>query len=103
MGVNVLDYSTLTVSSSAQVVQSTCSPQMPGFAHGATIVCEDEQWRYRLDDTAPTATEGILVEAGEKVIFDSWTSPRTDWRNVLKKMQVIRVVNDGAMKIHFFD
>ena len=103
MGVNCLEYSTLKVSSSSQVLSTTCSPAMPPGTHGAMIVCEDEQWRYRLDGTAPTATEGRLVEAGEEIKFDSWTAPGNNWKSVLKAMRVIRVVNDGALKVHWFD
>ncbi len=103
MTVNCLDFSTLTVTDTAQVVYTSCTPTMPSGAHGATIVCEDAAFRYRLDGTAPTASEGILVAANEKVIFDSWTPTGTNWRAVLKAMQVIRVVGDGKMKIHWMD
>ena len=103
MGVNNIDYSTLTVTDSAQVVAETCSPVMPSQAKGALITVETNQIRYREDGTAPSSSEGILLSPGDDLIYDSWTPPGNNWRNVLLKLQVIEVTGTPLLKIHWYD
>ena len=99
---NSLDYSTLTVSNTALVLKDNATPEMPKFAHGAIITVEDDQVRYREDGTAPTSTEGILLNSGDVLNYDSWTTG-VNWRNLLRKVQFIRVTNDAKLKIHWYD
>lgn len=103
MGINNVDYSTLTVTSAAQVVATACTPVMPTTAKGAIITVENDQIRYRSDGTAPTATEGHLLSAGDILTYDSWTVPNANWRSALKALQVIEVTNDAKLKISWYD
>lgn len=102
-GVNCIDYSTLAVSSSAVTFGVDASPILPTRAKGAIITVETDQARYRIDGTAPTSTEGHLLEIGDVLTFDSWTEPTNDWRQVLNAIQFIRVTTDAALKISWFD
>ena len=103
MGINNCGYSVLTVTSVAQVLATACSPVMPSQAQGAVISVEDAQVRWRDDGTAPTATEGHLMSAGDVLTFDSWTVPKNNWKQVLKAIQFIRVTADAKLKISWFD
>ena len=102
-GVNCIDYSTLTVTNTAQVMASTCSPTIPDRAKGAMITCETDQWRWRDDGTAPTDTEGHLMNPGDVLTFDSWSVPKQNWRQVMKAIQVIEVTGTPILKISWYD
>ena len=104
MGTNNLDYSTLTVTDSAQVVNTACSPTMPSNAQGAVMTVETAPIRYRDDGTAPTSTEGHLLMPGDSLIFDSWTVPNSNWKQILRALRVIRTGTDsGLLKISWYD
>ena len=100
---NNIDYSTLTVTNAAQTLASACSPAMPARAKGALITSEDNQWRWRDDGTAPTSSEGHLVNIGDVLTFDSWTVPKQNWRSVLQAIQVIEVTGTPLIKISWYD
>lgn len=93
------DYSTLTVSSTALVMSAACSPLMPQNTKGAIITVETDQIRYRYDGTAPTSSEGHLLNPGDVLTFNSWIAPKRDWSSILKSIQVIRVTADAKLKI----
>ena len=71
-GINNVDYSTLTVTGSAQVVSTAASPAMNGLAKGAIMTVETAPIRWRDDGTAPTPTEGHLLLPGGILEFNSW-------------------------------
>ena len=102
-GTNTLDYSTLTVTDTAQVLAETSSPVMPTRAKGAIITGEVNQWRWRDDGTAPTSSEGHLMNPGDILTFDSWTVPSQNWVSVLKAIQVIEVTGAPLLKISWYD
>ena len=102
-GINCIDYSTLTVSNTALVVATACSPTMPERAKGAEMTVETDAIRFRIDGDAPTSTEGTLLNIGDILNYDSWTTPRANWRSVLNAIQVIRVTTDAKLKIHWYD
>jgi len=102
-GKNSIDYSTMAVTDTAKVLSTGCSPVMPQ-CKGAVITIEDADVRYREDGTAPTAAEGILLEIGDNLVYDSWTVPSQDWRSVLRAIQFIRTGTvSAALKIHWYD
>ena len=103
MAVNAIDYSTITITSTAKVLATGTSPTMPGRTKGAVITVEDDQVRYREDGTAPTSTEGHLLNVGDVLTFDSWAVPRNDWRQVLNAIQFIRVTADAKLKVSWYD
>ncbi len=103
MSVNNIDYSTLAVAGTAVGLTVDASPVMPSGAKGATITVETDQVRFRDDGTAPTASEGHLLNVGDVLSFNSWTVPREDFRQVLKAIQFIRVTNTAALKISWYD
>ena len=104
MGTNNIDYSTLTVTNSAQVVSTAASPAMVSQAQGAVMTVETAPIRYRDDGTAPTSTEGHLLMPGDVLKYDSWTVPSQNWKQVLRALQVIRTGTDnGLLKISWFD
>ena len=103
-GVNSKDYSTLTVADTAAVVSTACSPAMVAGTKGAIIHVENAPIRYREDGTAPTATEGVYVEAGGSIVYNSWMIPGANWQSVLRALQVIRVTDtSAALKICWYD
>mgnify|MGYP001579971841 FL=1 len=104
MGINNLDYSTLTVTGSAQVLATACSPVMPSQTKGAVITVEGAPVRWRDDGTAPTATEGQLMNVGDVLTFDSWTVPEQNWKQILRAIQFIRTTaTSGLLKISWYD
>jgi len=104
VGVNNIDYSTISVTGTAKVVHSSCSPAMASQAKGAVMTLETAPIRFRDDGEAVTATEGHLLNVGDTLTYDSWTVPRENWRSVMSKLQVIRTgATSGALKISWFD
>ena len=104
MGVNNIDYSTITVTGSAKVVHSGCSPVMPSQAKGAVMTLETAPIRIRDDGETVSTTEGHLMNVGDTLTYNSWTVPRENWRSVMSKLQVIRTgATSGALKISWFD
>ncbi len=102
-GINPVDYSTMTVTSTTKVLATGSSPALPDGAHGALITVEDDQVRYRIDGTAPTASEGHLLNVGDVLNFPSWNVPSQNWRSSLVAVQFIRVTGDAKLKISWFD
>ena len=102
-GINNIDYSTITVTNAAAVLSTACSPVMPAGARGAVITVEDDQVRYRDDGTAPSTSEGHLLNVGDVLTFDSWTVPKQNWRQVLRAIQFYRVTADAKLKISWYD
>ena len=101
---NNIDYSTLTVTGSAQVLATTCSPALPGAAKGAVIRLETAPIRWRDDGETVTTTEGHIMNIGDVLTFDSWTVPKNNWRSVLSRIQVIRTgATSGKLKISWYD
>ncbi len=102
MGTNCIDYSTLTVSSAALVMATSCAPVMPSRAKGCEITVESDQVRYRIDGADPDSSEGHLLEVGDVLTFDSWTT-NVNWRSVMAAIKFIRVTADVKLKISWFD
>ena len=103
MAVNNVDYGTLTVSTSS-VGMADASPAMPTKAKGAVITVENAQIRYRDDGTAPEATEGHVLNAGDVLTFDSWTSPGNNYKQVLNAIRFIRTGGtSGKLNISWYD
>jgi len=102
MSVNCIDYSVMTVSNAALSLTSA-TPTLPDRARGCLITVETDQVRWRADGTAPTNTEGHLLEAGDVLSFNSWDAPGQNWRSILKAILFIRVTNDAKLKISWFD
>ncbi len=102
MSTNPIDYATLTVSSTAVTLVTNASPTLPANAKGAIITVETDQVRYREDGTAPTSSEGILLNPGDVLTYDSWTSDDSK-RRILIAVKFIRVTSDAALKIHYYD
>jgi len=60
--------------------------------------------RWRDDGTAPTASEGHLMNVGDVLTFDSWSVPKLNWRETLLAIQVIRTgATNGALKISWYN
>lgn len=57
----------------------------------ALITVETDQIRFRSDGTAPTASEGHLVDAGSSIILES--------AEELVNFKAIRVTTDATLKV----
>jgi hypothetical protein len=97
-GINVLDYATLTVSSSAVTLVDDASPTLPGKCKRAFITCEDDSVRWRADGTDPTSTEGHEVTDGGYIELTG-----ANYRQLLENITFIRVTSDAKLKITYFD
>jgi len=93
-----IDYHTLTVSSAAAGVGlSDATPAISAKATQALITVETDQVRFRADGTAPTSTEGHLLEAGDALQFTG-----KNWAGALASLLFIKVTTDAALKITTF-
>jgi len=109
-GQNCVDYATLAVDGAVTLLDDA-SPALSGVggnsnmlrAKGAVITVETDQVRYREDGTHPTSAEGILLNVGDVLTYDSWTVPKSNWRSVLKALHFIKVTNAAKLKIHYYD
>ncbi len=99
---NQVDFSTLAVSSTAVNLADSASPTLPARAKGCIITIETDQVRWRADGTVPTASQGHLLDVYDTFVLDSWSHGR-DWRSFMKAIYFIRVTNDAALKITWFD
>ena len=105
-GVNNKDFSNLTVTDTAKVLSSSCSPVMPAGAKGALITVETAAVRYRDDGETPVAAAGssTILNVGDVLTFDSWTYPGNNWRSVLRVIQFVRAAGtSGILTIHWYD
>lgn len=87
MGANQA-YSSLTVSSTAV--------QLPAALRGSkidfvSITVETDQVRFRIDGSAPTSSEGHLLEAGDILELHDAAE--------ISSAQFIRVTNDATLRI----
>lgn len=96
---NLIDYATLTVSSTG-VGLSSASPAIGAGAivRRAVITVEDGQVRYREDGTAPTSTEGHLLDPRDVLNYLD-----ANYETILNAIQFIRVTNDTKLKISYYD
>lgn len=95
MSRSVIDYATLTVSSTA-VGLADATPAITSAVTGAVITCEDDNIRWRSDGTVPTAEEGhLLLRDGALQFVDG------NWREILNKIRFICTSTDAALKITY--
>jgi hypothetical protein len=87
MGANQA-YSTLAVSSTAVQVPAAFRTNKIDFL---SITVETDQVRFRLDGSAPTASEGHLLEAGDILELHDAAE--------ISGAQFIRVTTDATLKI----
>jgi len=89
------DHETITVSSSAVgLTQSKFSNYLSSKLR-AFITCEGAQIRFWLDGTAPTSTDGHLLEAGQNLTIDS--------PDALTKFKAIRTgTTDATLRVSYF-
>ena len=87
---NVLGYETLTIAGTSL---SLASPSTGARSFVGTL--ETAQVRARGDGTAATATEGVLIDTGSRIVLSE---------HEIRKMQFIRTGStSGVLKGHYFD
>ncbi len=94
-GWQVSDYSTLTIAATAVNVlnDGTAGGTKPALAKSFIGTLESGQVRARGDGTAPTSTEGVLIEIGDTVILSE---------SELGTMRFIRTGSvSGVLKGHY--
>ncbi len=65
----------------------------PQSAKAALIIVEADQIRLRLDATAPTATDGILLSPGQSFLIEGSQN--------IKDARLIRVTTDATVHVHY--
>ena len=101
---NNVDFSTLTVTGSAQNLATTCSPIMPAGAKGAIMTLDTAPIRFRDDTTDASATVGHQMNVGDVLTFDSWTVEKQDWQTVMARLTVKRTGDtSGVLNISWYD
>ncbi len=104
-GQNNIDYGSITVSDTTVKTLASISGGIPTSAKGALMTVDQSAVRMRDDDTAPTATEGHLLNLGDQLIFDSWSVPKANWKQVFPRMQFIPATagTTGYVRISWYD
>lgn len=98
-GINVIDYSTLAVSTGAVDLITDGSPTLPSKAKRVYITCETQKVRWRADGDAPTSTEGHILAKDGSISFTS-----ANYRQLLEKIEFIATSDGaGAVKLTYFD
>jgi len=92
----VIDYATLTVSSTA-VGLASGSPALPGNAKRMFITIETDAVRWRADGTDPTSSEGHPIVKDDSISFTG-----ANYRHLLENIKFIRVTNDAKIDITYF-
>lgn len=60
----------------------------------AVISIETDQIRFRCDGSAPTSSEGVLVNSGDVLVFCG--------KSVLANLQMIKVTGAASVKVQYF-
>jgi hypothetical protein len=106
-GQNCIAHGYITVNTTAKTLNASSTQGIPSQAKGLVITVESAGVRLRLDSvTASTGVaNGTLLNAGDVLILDSWTVPKTNWRSVMLGMSFIADVagSTGNISIEFFD
>ena len=97
-GINVLDYATLAVDTSAVTLVTDASPTLPDACNRAYLTAETDAVRWRADGTAPTTTEGHVLAVNDSISFTG-----ANYRQLLEKIQFIKQTATAALKITYFD
>jgi len=100
-GINVIDYSVLTVGTTTKDLSSTaCSPVLPGKANRMFVTSETAAVRWRADGTSPTGTEGHTLAKDDSISFTG-----ANYRQLLEKIEFITDGTSAAasLKITWFD
>lgn len=95
----VVDYATLTVADSAVGLDSASPALTAGSTvRGVLITVEDAAVRWRADGTAPTTTEGHLMNVGDVLNLTD-----RNYRTMLGNLKFIRTTTtSGKLKITYF-
>ena len=100
---NVIDFATLTVSSTAV----GCADATPAYANGKVngqivrrmlITSETSETRWRADGTDPSSSEGHIYAKDSTLSFTG-----ANYRMLLKNIRFIATGDDATLKITYFD
>lgn len=102
-GLNVIDFSLLTVSSTAVGFDSAVPALVNGKVSDRTvrrvlITTETDAVRWRADGTAPTNLIGHVLAKDETLSFTG-----ANYKQLISAIKFIRVTNDAYLKITWFD
>jgi len=98
-GRNCIAFATLTVSNAAGgITLASATPAISVKVKRAVITVETDQVRWRADGTAPSSTEGHLVNNGDTLQFMD-----ANYESILRAISFIRVTADAKLKITYFD
>lgn len=102
-GLNVVDFATLTVSSTAVDLGDASPALSAGLVSSKTVrralmTVETDAIRWRADGTAPTASEGHKIAANGELSLTG-----ANYKQLLGAIQFIAVSTDAALKITYFD
>jgi hypothetical protein len=90
----ILDYATITIANTGDDIVALGSLTVPAGAKSFVGTLETAQVRARGDGTAPTTSEGELIEVGSKIILSE-----SEFENML----FIRTTStSGVLKGHFY-
>lgn len=97
-GINVLDYATLTVGSSAVTLVDDASVTLPAKCKRAFITCRTAAISWRADGTDPVASTDHILAAGDSVSFLN-----NNYRQLLENIAFIQDSAQATLQITYFD
>ena len=98
--INVIDHTTLAVSSTSIGLSSctiTLAVAIAAGAKGALIIVEDGSVYWRQDGDAATNADIILYKGDILNLFDG------NWLQPLDKLRFLRVTGDAVLQVIYFD
>ncbi len=100
---NVIDFATLTVSSTAVGLDSASPAYSSGKVNGKTVrriflTVLTDAVTWRADGTAPTATVGHKIAADASLSLTG-----ANYKQLLSQIKFIRVTTDATVHITYFD
>ena len=88
------DYESVTVSTTAVGLTASKFNAYAAYEVKAFMTLENAQIRWRIDGTAPTSTEGHLLEAGQNLTIEGYKN--------LSQFRAIRTgTTDGVLKVTY--
>ena len=108
-GQNSVGFDVVTVTSTGQKTLEEGTNGIPNGARGLIMTIETNAVRIRYDNSTVAVSTGVdngmILNNNDVFVLDSWTVPKSNWRQVMLSMRIIADVagSTGDAVVHYFD
>ena len=109
-GSNSVGFSTVSLTSTGQKTLAEGSTQgVPQAAKGLILTVEAGACRIRFDNSTTVVSTGVgngtLLNNNDVFVLDSWSVPKTNWRQAMLSLRMIADVagSTSNVEVHYMD